>query len=66
VAGFCEDGAGLSGSVTTGNKYLVVRFQILMAANMKMTAFWDTVDRRFRGAYCLHHQSPDDGGSNHL
>jgi hypothetical protein len=37
-----------------------------------MTAFWDTapyslveVDRRFNGAFCLHHQSddrPDDGG----
>jgi hypothetical protein len=32
---------------------------------MKMTAFWDVapcclvdVDRRFRGAYCLHHLSP--------
>jgi hypothetical protein len=53
----------------------MVRFQILMAANMKMTAFWDIVpcslvevDRRFRGAYCLHHQGdegPDDGGSTH-
>jgi hypothetical protein len=41
----------------------------------KMTAFWDIVpcsfvgeDRRFRGAYCLHHQGdddPDDGGSTH-
>jgi hypothetical protein len=37
--------------------------------------FWDIlpckmiVDRRFRGAYCLHHQGwwiPDDGGSTHL
>jgi hypothetical protein len=37
---------------------------------MKFTVFWDvepcshvTVDRRFKGAYCLHHQgddSPDD------
>jgi hypothetical protein len=42
---------------------------------MKMTVVWDVVlcclveiDRRFRGAYCLHHQgdSPDDGGSKHL
>jgi hypothetical protein len=24
------------------------------------------VDRRFRGAYCLHHYRPDDGGSIHL
>jgi hypothetical protein len=48
------------------NKY--VRFQVLMAATMMMTAFWSTVpcslvevDRRFRGAYGLHHRS-DDGG----
>jgi hypothetical protein len=40
-----------------------VRFQILAEANMKMTAFWNIalcslvkVDRRFRAAYCLHHQ----------
>jgi hypothetical protein len=42
---------------------------------MKISAFWDTTpcslveaDRRFRGAYCLHHQvdyRPDDGGSKH-
>jgi hypothetical protein len=39
-----------------------VRFQILTAASIRMTAFWETapynlveVDRRFRGAYCLHH-----------
>jgi hypothetical protein len=37
-----------------------------------MTVFWDVepcslleIDRRFRGAYCLHHQS-DDEGSKHL
>jgi hypothetical protein len=35
-----------------------------MAASMKMTVFWDIalcnlikVDRRFKGAYCHHHQS---------
>jgi hypothetical protein len=40
-----------------------VRFQVLAAAGMKMTAFLDIapctlveVDRRFRGAYCLHYQ----------
>jgi hypothetical protein len=44
---------------------------------VNMTAFWDIapsnlvgVDRRFRGAYCLHHQGydyhPDDGGSMHI
>jgi hypothetical protein len=41
-----------------------VIFQILMAASLKMTAFWDIapcslaeVDRRFRGAYCLRYQA---------
>jgi hypothetical protein len=42
---------------------------------MKKTVFWDVarrsfleIDRRFTGAYCLHHQGdePDDGGSKHL
>jgi hypothetical protein len=40
---------------------------------MKVTAFRDIapsslveVDRRFRGAYCLHQQVDDDGGSAHL
>jgi hypothetical protein len=41
-----------------------------------MSAFWDNapcslvaVNRRFGGAYCLHHQGgrrPDEGGSMHL
>jgi hypothetical protein len=46
-----------------------VRFQVLTAASMKMITLWDTaprslagVDRRFRGAYRLHH---DDVGSTH-
>jgi hypothetical protein len=37
-------------------------FQVLTVANMKMIAFWDIapcsvveVDRRFKGAHCLHH-----------
>jgi hypothetical protein len=54
------------------NHVFFVRFRALVATNMKMTAFWDValcsfvdVDRRFRGAYCLHHQG-DDGGSTHL
>jgi hypothetical protein len=44
--------------------------------NLKFRVFFDVapcshveVDRRFRGAYCLHHQGddgPDDGGSTHL
>jgi hypothetical protein len=41
---------------------------------MKMIAFWDVVlpshvevDRRFKGAYCLHHHHlPDDEGSTYL
>jgi hypothetical protein len=40
-----------------------VRFHVLTAATMKVTAFWDVepcslfeVDRRFRGAYCFHQQ----------
>jgi hypothetical protein len=42
---------------------LHVRFQVLTAASLKMTAFWDVapcsvveVGRRFRDAYCLHHE----------
>jgi hypothetical protein len=38
-------------------------FQVLTAASMNMTVFWEVVlcclveiDRRFRGTYCLHHQ----------
>jgi hypothetical protein len=40
----------------------LVRFHVLTAASKKTMAFWDiapcrliVVDRRFRGAYCLHH-----------
>jgi hypothetical protein len=40
-----------------------VRFQVFTAASIKFTVFRDVppcshiqVDRRFRGAYCLHHQ----------
>jgi hypothetical protein len=45
---------------------ICVRFQVLTAASMKFRVIWDVVpcshvevDRRFRGAYCLHHR-PDD------
>jgi hypothetical protein len=38
-----------------------MRFQVLTAKRMKMTVFWVLapcslieIDRRFRGAYCLH------------
>jgi hypothetical protein len=49
---------------TTGWKQVHnVRFQVLTAESMKITAFWDIascslvhVDRRFRGAYFLHYQ----------
>jgi hypothetical protein len=41
----------------------LVRFQALMATNMRTAVFWDVApcslvdtDQRFRGAYCLHHQ----------
>jgi hypothetical protein len=44
-----------------------------MAASMKFSVFWDAVPRShvevgrsFRGAYCLHHQGDDYGGSTHL
>jgi hypothetical protein len=47
-------------------------FQVFTVASMNVTTFWDVmtcrlveIDRRFRGAYCLHHR-PDDGSSNHL
>jgi hypothetical protein len=43
-----------------------VRFQVLTAASMKMTVFWDVtlcslveVYRRFRGACCLNHQGDE-------
>jgi hypothetical protein len=45
--------------------YYSVRFQVLTAASMMFRiVLWDVlpckmiVDRRFRGAYCLHHQGP--------
>jgi hypothetical protein len=44
----------------------LVRLQVLMAANMKMTVIWDVAlcslietDRHFRGFYCLHHQGDE-------
>jgi hypothetical protein len=43
-----------------------VRSQVLTAASMKFRVFWDAlpcsqidVDRRFRGAYCLHQQGDE-------
>jgi hypothetical protein len=50
----------------------LVRFQVLTAASMNMTVFWDVtpcslveIYQRFRGAYCPHHRL-DGGGSKHL
>jgi hypothetical protein len=47
-------------------------FQVLTAASVKMTAFWDIaprgldeVDLRFRGMYCSRHY-PGDVGTTHL
>jgi hypothetical protein len=41
----------------------LLRSEVLTATSMKMAVFWDVApcslvdtDRRFRGAYCLHHQ----------
>jgi hypothetical protein len=41
-----------------------VRFQVFTGASIQFRVFWDVapcshveVDRRFRSAYCLHHQS---------
>jgi hypothetical protein len=49
--------------------FIKPRFQVLMAASMKLRAFYNVVpcsfvgvDRHFRIANCLHHH-PDDGGS---
>jgi hypothetical protein len=41
----------------------MVKYEVVMATSMKMAAFWDVgtyslvdIDRRFRGAHCLHHK----------
>jgi hypothetical protein len=57
-----------------GEKTLM-RFQVLMAASMKMAVLWDVVpcsvteiDQCYRGACCLHLSGdcPNDGGSKNL
>jgi hypothetical protein len=60
------------GTKEESNKLCLVRFQVRMAPNMKMTVFWDITrcslvegGLYFRGDYCLHHQgnrSHDGGG----
>jgi hypothetical protein len=56
-------------TVLTTDFNSLVRFQVLMAASMKMAAFWDIascclvkVDRRFRGTYFIRAMN----GSTHL
>jgi hypothetical protein len=60
---------------TGGNKH--VRFQVLMAARIKMAVFWvvaprnlTELRRRFRSDCCLHNKGedrdPNDGGRKHL
>jgi hypothetical protein len=52
-------------------KYTCVRVQVIMAVSMEMgRAFWDMapcslvrLDRRFRDAYCPHHQGDDPDGA---
>jgi hypothetical protein len=53
----------------------MLRLQVFTATRTKMTIFRNVVpcslvdtNRRFRGAYSLHHQSdrPDDGSSKHI
>jgi hypothetical protein len=63
-----------TGTIITKAYFAFVKFKILTAGNMKMAVFWDfaacslvEIDRRFRGAYCLHHKGDEDeGGSKHL
>jgi hypothetical protein len=56
-----EVAGSILGSTPISQLYTMT-FQVLKAANMKTRVFWDIaqcslvgVDRRFRGAYCLHH-----------
>jgi hypothetical protein len=49
------------------NMVMNARFQVLTAASMKFRLFWDVaqcshveVNRRFRGAYCLHQGDSED------
>jgi hypothetical protein len=58
-------------SVTAEQNAFSTRVQVLTSENVKRTAFWEApnsplkADRRFWGAYCLHHR-PDDWGSTQL
>jgi hypothetical protein len=72
--GVVEQAAGVVLSTSSHNRTANLaqfsRFKVPTAAGMDMIALWNIalcglveVDRRFRGAYCLHHR-PDDGGSS--
>jgi hypothetical protein len=55
---------------------MIIRFEVAMAANIKMAAFWVIAPcslvkayQHFRDSCCLHHQSdggPEDGRSKYL
>jgi hypothetical protein len=73
--GATVDKASLNNLRRNKNMLLIGRFQVLTAASMKITVFWDVapcslveVYRRCRGTCCLHHQGdyPDDEGSKYL
>jgi hypothetical protein len=57
--------------ISLATKWLFVRYVVHMAASIKGTAFWDMAlcshaeeNRRFRDAYCFHHQDNDDRPRN--
>jgi hypothetical protein len=54
--------ARLHDKLDATGKVLLVRFQVLMDASMKMTAVFDSLveaDRRFRSTCCLHYEGSD-------
>jgi hypothetical protein len=51
-------------NVALGQVFLLVRFQVLTAANMKMAAFWDVVPHSL--IEIDRPSGPDDGGSKYL
>jgi hypothetical protein len=64
TAYFFWRGGGLKSSSHFSLSANFVRFQVLTAAKLKMTAFWDIVqccleeeNRRWRGVYCIYYQN---------
>jgi hypothetical protein len=62
----------INNSVSRFYLLLLVEFQVLKADSMKMTVFSVVepcslveTDRRFRGAYCFHHQGVDQFPSDY-